>query len=105
MDEQAFDVAGRAELAHLEEVLDELDPDDVDYSRADGVLRLELRDGAKVVINTHRAARQIWMAAVDTAWHFDLDENDEVWRTSDGQALRPTLARLLNERIGISASF
>lgn len=36
-----------------------------------GILTLEFSDGAKYVINSHRAARQIWMAAERNAWHFD----------------------------------
>ena len=44
-----------------------------DASHRKGELRLDLRDGTKIVINSHRAARQIWMAADRTAWHFDPD--------------------------------
>jgi len=65
-DEAAFDKVGREELAHIEESLADVDPDDIEISVSDGVLTLTLRDGVRVVINTHRAARQIWMAAVRT---------------------------------------
>ncbi len=70
-DEATFDKIGRAELAYLEEQLADVDPDDIEISSSDGMLTLALRDGVRVVINTHRAARQIWMAAVASAWHFD----------------------------------
>jgi CyaY protein len=104
MDEASFDVAARDELHALEDAFSEIDPDDVEVSVSDGVLRLDLRDGTRVVINSHRAARQIWMAAVSTAWHFDpVDGGD--WRASrTGETLRPTLARLLHERIGLSVT-
>jgi len=105
MDETTFDRLGRAELAHLEESLDEVDPDDVEYTTSDGVLTLELRSGVRVVVNTHRAARQIWMAAVDTAWHFDYQQASGDWRTADGQRLRPTLARVIEEQAGIQVRF
>jgi len=66
--------------------------------------RLDLRDGTRIVINSHRAARQIWMAAVSTAWHFD-PAGEGVWRASrTGEELRPTLSRLLHERIGLTVS-
>jgi CyaY protein len=66
------------------------------------VLRLDLRDGTRIVINSHRAARQIWMAAVATAWHFDPVDGG-TWRApKTGEELRPTLARVLRERIGLS---
>ena len=42
-------------------------PDDVEIGTSDGILRLDLRDGTKIVINSHRAAGQIWMAAIATA--------------------------------------
>jgi CyaY protein len=71
-------------------------------STSDGVLRLDLRDGTKIVINAHRAARQIWMAAIASAWHFD-PAGDGTWLAAKtGDQLRPTLARLLHERIGLA---
>src|SRR6476660_7668993 len=104
MDEASFDRAARDELRHLEDAFSDIDPDEVDVSTSDGVLRLDLRDGTKIVINSHRAARQIWMAAVATAWHFD-PATDGAWRASrTGEELRPTLARLLHERIGLTVS-
>ncbi len=104
MDEANFDSAAREELRHLEDAFADIDPDDVEVSVSDGVLRLDLRDGTRVVINSHRAARQIWMAAVATAWHFDPVEGG-TWRASKtNEELRATLSRLLHERIGISVT-
>ena len=105
MDEITFDKLGRRELADLEECLDAVDPDDIDILTTDGVLTLTLRDGVKVVINTHRAARQIWMAAVASAWHFDPPTTAEAgWRTPKDEELRDTLARVVRERIGLELS-
>jgi CyaY protein len=104
MDEASFDAAARNELHSLEDAFSDIDPDDVEVSTSDGVLRLDLRDGTRVVINSHRAARQIWMAAVSTAWHFDPAADGQWMASRTGEALRPTLARLLQERIGISVA-
>ncbi len=102
MDEATFDQAARDELRHLEDAFAAVDPDDVDVSVSDGVLRLELRDGTKIVINSHRAARQIWMAAVATAWHFDPADAG-AWRASkSGEELRATLTRLVHEHVGVT---
>jgi CyaY protein len=102
MDDASFDRVARDELHDLETALSDVDPDDVEVSSSEGVLRLDLRDGTRIVINSHRAARQIWMAAVATAWHFD-PAGDGVWLASrTGEALRPTLARVLRERIGLT---
>lgn len=100
MDEATFDRVSRDELRAIEDAFSEVDPDDVEVSTSDGVLRLDLKDGTKIVINSHRAARQIWMAAVASAWHFD--PGDRAWTAAKtGDELRTTLARLLKERIGL----
>lgn len=102
MDEAEFDRVARAELSAIEDALADIDPDDIEVSSSDGVLRLDLRDGTRVVINSHRAARQIWMAAISSAWHFD-PVGEGVWRTpKTGEELRPTLARLVRDRIGLA---
>jgi CyaY protein len=101
MDESSFDRVARDEIRHIEDAFAEIDPDLVEVSTSDGVLRLDLRDGTKIVINSHRAARQIWMAAVASAWHFD-PADDGTWRASkSGEELRSTITRLLRERIGL----
>jgi CyaY protein len=103
MDDAEFDHVARDELRHLEDALAEVDPDDIEVSSSDGVLRLDLRDGTRIVINSHRAARQIWMAAIASAWHFD--PADGGWRAArTGEELRATLARLVRERIGVEVS-
>lgn len=102
MDEAEFDKRARAELRLLEDAFSDVDPDDIEVSSSEGVLKLDLRDGTKIVINSHRAARQIWMAAIASAWHFD-PETDGRWRAPrTGEELRPTLARLVRERIGVA---
>ncbi len=102
MDAARFDEIAHKELAYIEDQLEEVDPDEVDISSSDGVLTLELRDGVKVVVNSHRAARQIWMAAVASAWHFNYDEADGRWRTEGADELRATLAGIIEERIGLA---
>ncbi len=97
-----FEDRSHAELRDLEDRLSAIDPDDVEVSTAAGVLRLDLRDGTRVVINSHRAAGQIWMAAVDTAWHFDPLPDGRWLATRTNEELRPTLIRLLREHVGVT---
>lgn len=102
MDDAGFDRVARDELHQLESAFSDIDPDDVEVTTSEGVLRLDLRDGTRIVINSHRAARQIWMAAIASAWHFDPIAGGG-WRAAKtGEELRPTLARLLRERIGLT---
>lgn len=101
VDDATFDAISREELRQIEDALVDVDPDDVEVSTSDGIMRLELRDGVRIVVNTHRAARQIWMAAVSTAWHFDRD-TDGKWRAKrTGEELRQTLVRLVKERLAL----
>jgi CyaY protein len=102
MDDQAFDHAARDELRALEDAFADVDPDEVEVSTSDGVLRLDLRDGTRIVINSHRAARQIWMAAVASAWHFDPGDDGRWHAAKSGDELRATLARVVRERIGLA---
>ncbi len=101
MDESTFDHEAHEEMIALEDAFAEIDPDQIEVEVSDGVLRLDLRDGTKIVINSHRAARQIWMAAISTAWHFDPTGGKWV-AAKTGEELRPTLKRLLQERIGLA---
>jgi CyaY protein len=67
--EQAFERVADEALRELEGALGDLDG--VEVSLQMGILTLEFPDGARYVVNSHRAARQIWMAAERNAWHFD----------------------------------
>jgi CyaY protein len=101
MDEATFDAVARKELRAIEDAFADIDPDDVEVSTSDGVLRLDLRDGTKIVINSHRAARQIWMAAVASAWHFDPAESGTWIAAKSGEELRATLSQVVKDRIGL----
>ena len=101
MDEASFDRVARDELRFIEDAFADVDPDLVDVSTSDGVLRLDLRDGTKIVINSHRAARQIWLAAVASAWHFDPGDDGRWHATKSGDELHATIEKLLHDRIGL----
>jgi len=101
VDDKTFDTLARDELRALEDRLADVDPDDVEVSTSDGILKLDLRDGTKIVINSHRAARQIWMAAVASAWHFDPGDDGKWTASKTGDELRATVARVVRERIGL----
>lgn len=104
MEDAIFDNIARTELQAIEDGLSDIDPDDVEVSVSDGVLRLDLRDKTRIVINAHRAAKQIWMAAVSTAWHFDPSA-DGRWRAGrTNEELRHTLAKVVHDRIGVTLS-
>ncbi|WP_428261535.1 iron donor protein CyaY [Haliangium sp.] len=104
MDEATFDELARAELRDLEEKFLDVDPDEVEATGTDGVLELALKDGVRIIINTQRPTRQLWMAAVANAWRFDYDRDERLWRTARGAELRSTLAGVIADRIGLAVA-
>lgn len=105
MEETLFEKLAEAELHALQKKLDDFDPDELEADLAMGVLTITMGDGNKVIINSHRAAGQIWMAAFRTAWHFTPVEEGGAWRwrTPEGE-LHAALSRLLGEKLGREVS-
>lgn len=103
MDEREFDNVADVALRALMDTLSELD--DVEADLQLGVLGVEFADGTKYVINSHRAARQIWMAAEKTAWHFDFKPESQTWIASkNGDELFSTVEAVLGRKLGRAVS-
>jgi len=60
---------------------------------------IEFADGAKFITNSHRAAKQIWLAAGSSAWHFDHTERGWI-ATREGRELGAVLAEALARKVG-----
>lgn len=99
MDDKQFERLAVGELERIERALGSVDGVDADL--ADGILTLELDEGPKVVVNSHSAARQIWLAANLAAAHFSPDEKTGRWfDTKTGEELWDRLRSVLTERLG-----
>lgn len=99
MDEQLFDRLAADVLRNLDSALMTVDGVDVDLGG--DVLSIEFADGATYVVNSHRAARQIWLAADLSAAHYSLDESTGEWRDSKtGTELHADLGALLSRKLG-----
>ena len=95
-DEQAFEHAAHDELSRLEKAFGDFGELEVD-STGD-VLTVEFEDDSTFVINSHRAARQIWVSAEMSASHFNFDEklgrwfdsksSEELWLKLEGATSR-----------------
>ena len=102
LSEPEFERLADEELRHLIGALDEAS-DDLEADLQMGVLSIVFDDGTKYVVNSHRAARQIWMAAEKRAWHFDYD--GERWlAAASGDELRSTLSAGLARKLGAPLS-
>ena len=103
--EQKFEHPADETLRALDRALSEVDGTEVDLES--GILTIEFADATTYVINSHRAARQIWMAAERNAWHFDYREEDARWiasKTGDElwQAIDGVISRKLGRAIGLA---
>lgn len=102
VDESKFELVAGRTLAALEDALMEAD-DNLEVGLSMGVLTIEFDDGAKFVVNSHRAARQIWMSANSSAWHFDY--KDGHWRsTKTDEELWALLSIHVSQRMGRSVT-
>ena len=97
--EPEFERLADAELNRMLEAViacgDAVDPD-----LQSGVMSIVFEDETKYVVNSHRAARQIWMAAERNAWHFDYDSDAKAWRTTGGDELWTPVSRMLGNKLG-----
>jgi len=99
--ERQFETFADEALRKLVHALDEIDTIETDLQM--GVLTIDFGDGVKYVINSHRAARQIWMAAERSAWHFDYRPDVSSWRASkDDAELWSTVSAVLSRKLGTS---
>jgi iron-sulfur cluster assembly protein CyaY len=87
-------------LSALIAALDE-HPDELFAELAGDVLTIEFDDQSRYIINSHLAARQIWLAADRNAWHFDFVAERGLWVDRKSQAeLWSKLEELLQHKRG-----
>jgi CyaY protein len=99
--EAEYEALAYPELSRLVRALDAVESDAFEAELAGDILTLEFRDGTRYVVNSHRAARQIWMAADRNAWHFDWVAEKQAWiAAKSGDELWATLERVLGNKAG-----
>jgi len=103
--ESDYDALAAPELQRLIARLDDLTDDSVEAELASDILTIEFSDGTRYVLNSHRAARQIWLSAERSAWHFDYRASSQSWvAAKSGDELWATLTRLLSAKLGVAVS-
>jgi CyaY protein len=99
MTQADFEALADAALEQIQLALDASGVDADVESKADGVVELTFEGGSKMVINRHRAAREIWVAARSGGFHFRWD--GAAWRdTRDGAELFAALSKLVSAQGG-----
>jgi len=99
MNESEFTELADAALARISEAVEDADVDCDCSLKQEGVLDIEFDSGAKIIVNRHAAAREIWVADRSGGFHFRRD--GERWvDTRDGTDLFAALSRLLAAHVG-----
>ena len=99
--ESDYDAVAAPELHALIARIDALPNDTLEAELASDILTIEFSDGTRYVLNSHRAARQIWLSAERSAWHFDYALDSKTWvAAKTGDELWATLDRLLSSKLG-----
>ena len=99
MSEADFDGLADTALEQIERALDASGVEADIEPKGDGVLELTFEDGARIVINRHRAAREIWVAARSGGFHYRWD--GDAWKdTRDGGELFAALSKLISAHGG-----
>jgi len=102
MDERTYEKLASETFRRVLDLFDAVDPDDADVEPSGDVIRIDLRNGDRIVLNTQRPARQIWLAGGQRAWHFSYDSESERWLDDKGRGeLFGTLRELTQSAIGL----
>lgn len=103
MEESAFNALAEAELARIEAALEACGAELDIEPKPGGVLEVEFENGAKLIINRHSAAREIWVAARSGGFHFR--PQDGRWVSGrDGAELYAMLSALVSEQSGTAVT-
>ena len=98
-----FEALADEALAALERAFDASGLDADVQAKAAGVLEIEFESGARMVINRHGAAREIWVAAKSGGLHFRFDGS--VWRdTRDGTELFAAVSAIASMLAGAAVT-
>lgn len=86
MDEAHYNHLVGAAFQRLVRALDEVDPDLLDTDSTGDMVTITAASGQKVIVNTQRATRQIWVAGKGMGIHFDIGP-DGRWMDDKGKGL------------------
>ena len=103
MDEHEFERRAADAWKRVLDLFEDVDPDDADVEQSGDVIRIDFRGGQRVVLNTQRPARQIWLAGGAHAWHFSYDAGQDRWLDDKGRGveLYAQLAVMAKQAVGV----
>jgi CyaY protein len=107
MDEQHFRHLADQTFRRILDGFDPIDADEADVDTAGNTIHIKFGSGARCVVNTQAATRQIWLAGGQSGWHFSYDEATQRWLhdKGTGDELFAVLTRLTQQAIGQEPRF
>ena len=106
MENKEYFVRASELFKRVEEKLDEFE-DEIDYDPSPDKLLISFEEsGEKIVINTQRAIKEIWLAGNSRAWHFQFQQEKNIWfANAEQEEFYLCLANLISENLGHAVSF
>jgi len=102
LDDQQFRKSAESSLNALKKSLIAAE-ESADFEVEDqaGALHISFDDGTKFVISPNAPVKQIWISALATSFKLDWsDAGQEFVLQKSGEALKPLVARLINQQLG-----
>jgi CyaY protein len=99
MDESEFNALAERELAGIEMAIESCGAGIDAEMKPGGVLELEFESGAKIIINRHSIAKEIWVAARSGGFHFRPVDGQWI-AARDGSELYSVLSSLVGDQLG-----
>jgi CyaY protein len=87
MDEASYNQLISAAFKRILKAADAIDPDVLEADSTGDMVTLTARSGAKCIVNTQRAVRQVWVAGTGQGIHFTYDAASGTWRDDKGKGL------------------
>ena len=104
MTDSEFEALADGAIAAIERAIEASAVDADLEMKGTGVLQLEFADGARIIVNRHAAAREIWVAAPSGGFHFRFDGSR--WLDTRGGAdLFAALSQLVQSQGGVPLVF
>jgi CyaY protein len=95
LDEHTYDALVSRAFKRIVAALDGAEPDLLEADFTGEMVTITASGGEKVVVNTQRAVRQLWVAGQGQGIHFSWDASDQKWKDDKGRGLE--LFRWLEE--------
>ena len=101
MDDNEFRERSDAALSKVAKWLEDFDPDEVDYTTADGVVTMGFSAGAKFILSRQSQMKQMWLAATGShGYHYGWDAARSLWLDNKRPEFFPRLAEAISEELG-----